>query len=201
MGPDRRAIAAEVFAAGRDYDAAQSNRLNRLRNVEPETAELLGVLVRATRARRVLEVGTSNGHSTLWLADAAEAIGGHVETLDIDPRRTELARANLERAELATIVECRTVSAAQALAEYPDAGWDFVFLDAERPEYPGYWPNLRRALAPGATLAIDNAISHESELQSFNRLLGDDPRLTSALVPIGAGLIVAALDASGPVEE
>jgi predicted O-methyltransferase YrrM len=194
VGPDRRAIAAEVFAAGRDYDAAQSNRLNRLRNVEPETAELLGVLVRATRARRVLEVGTSNGHSTLWLADAADAVGGHVETLDIDPRRTELARANLERAELAAIVECRTVSAAQALGEYPDAAWDFVFLDAERPEYPGYWPNLRRALAPGATLALDNAISHESELQSFNRLLGDDPRLTSALVPIGAGLIIAALD-------
>ena len=194
MGPDRRAIAAEVFAAGRDYDAAQSNRLNRYRNVEPETAELLGVLVRATRARRVLEVGTSNGHSTLWLADAAEAVGGRVETLDIDPRRTELARANLERAGLAAIVGCRTVSAAQALGEYPDAAWDFVFLDAERPEYPGYWPNLRRALAPGATLAIDNAISHESELQRFNRLLGDDPRLTSALVPIGAGLIVAALD-------
>ena len=70
-----------------------------------------------------------------------------------------------------------------------------MFLDAERPEYTGYWPNLRRTLAPGATLAIDNAISHESELQSFSRLLGDDERLTTALVPIGAGLIIAALDA------
>jgi predicted O-methyltransferase YrrM len=195
VGPERRAIAAEVFAAGRDYDAAQPERLNRLRNLEPETAELLGVLVRATRARRILEVGTSNGHSTLWLADAAEAIGGRVETLDIDPRRAELARANLERAELDALVSCRTIGAAQALAEYPDAAWDFVFLDAERPEYTGYWPNLRRALAPGATLAIDNAVSHESELQSFNRLLGGDPQVTSALVPIGAGLIVVALAA------
>src|SRR6185437_14514044 len=106
------------------------------------------VLVRATRSRRILEVGTSNGHSTLWLADAAEAVGGHVETLDIDPRRTEAARANLERAELSAVAECRTIGAAQALAEYPDAAWDFVFLDAERPEYSGYWPNLRRALAP-----------------------------------------------------
>ena len=195
MRPERRAIADEVFAAGRDYDAGQPNRLDRLRNVEPETAELLGVLVRATRARRILEIGTSNGHSTLWLADAAEAVGGHVETLDIDPRRTEQARANLERAGLQERVSCRTIGAAQALAEYPDAAWDFVFLDAERPEYTGYWPNLRRTLAPGATLAIDNAISHESELQSFSRLLGDDERLTTALVPIGAGLIVAALDA------
>jgi predicted O-methyltransferase YrrM len=195
MKSERRAVAAEVFAAGRDYDAAQPDRLNRLRNVEPDTAELLGVLVRATRAQRVLEIGTSNGHSTLWLADAAEAVGGHVETLDIDPRRTELARANLERAALAAVVHCRTIGAAQALAEHPDASWDFVFLDAERPEYPGYWPNLRRTLAPGATVAIDNAISHESELQSFNRMLGADEHLSTALVPIGAGLIVAALDA------
>ena len=195
MRPERRAIADEVFAAGRDYDAGQPNRLERLRNVEPETAKLLGVLVRATRARRILEIGTSNGHSTLWLADAAEAVGGHVETLDIDPRRTEQARANLERAGLQERVSCRTIGAAQALAEYPDAAWDLVFLDAERPEYTGYWPNLRRTLAPGATLAIDNAISHESELQSFSRLLGDDERLTTALVPIGAGLIIAALHA------
>jgi len=193
--PERRAIAAEVFAAGRGYDAAQSNRLDRLRNVEPETAELLGVLVRATRARRVLEIGTSNGHSTLWLADAAQTTGGHVETLDIDPRRTESARANLERAGLTGVADCRTIGAAQALGEYPDAAWDFVFLDAERPEYPGYWANLRRTLAPGAALAIDNAISHESELTSFKRLLGDDERLTTALVPIGAGLILATLDA------
>jgi predicted O-methyltransferase YrrM len=195
MRSDRRGIADEVFAAGRGYDAAQPNRLDRLRNVEPETAELLGVLVRASRPRRILEVGTSNGHSTLWLADAAEAVGGQVETLDIDPRRTELARANLERAGLDALVHCRTIGAAQALAEYADAAWDFVFLDAERPEYSGYWPNLRRALAPGATLAIDNAISHEPELRAFNRLLGDDQHLATALVPIGAGLLLAALDA------
>ena len=64
MRPDRRAIADDVFAAGRDYDAGQSNRLNRLRNLEPETAELLGVLVRASRAERILEIGTHIGAST-----------------------------------------------------------------------------------------------------------------------------------------
>lgn len=191
MRPERRAIAAEVFAAGREYDSGQTNRLDRLRNVEPETAELLGVLVRATRARRVLEIGTSNGHSTLWLADAAESTGGRVETLDIDPRRTELAVANLERAGLAERVQCRTIGAAQALAEYPDDAWDLVFLDAERPEYAGYWANLRRTLAPVGTIAIDNAISHAAELTEFNRLLESDRGLTSALVPTGAGLIVA----------
>jgi predicted O-methyltransferase YrrM len=191
MRPDRRAVAAEVFATSRQYDLGQANRLDRLRNVEPDTAELLGVLVRATRARRVLEIGTSNGHSTLWLADAAESTGGRVETLDIDPRRTELAVANLERAGLSDLVHCRTIGAAQALAEYPDDAWDLVFLDAERPEYAGYWANLRRTLAPVGTIAIDNAVSHAAELTELDRLLDSDPGLTSALVPTGAGLIVA----------
>jgi predicted O-methyltransferase YrrM len=194
MDAERRAIAAEVFSAGREYDAGQANRLNRLRNVEPETAELLGVLVRASRARRVLEIGTSNGHSTLWLADAVEVTNGRVETLDIDPRRTELALANLQRAGLAERVECRTLGAAQALAEYPDDAWDLIFLDAERPEYAGYWPNLRRTLAPGGTLAIDNAISHPTELTETRRLLDADPGLTTALVPVGAGLLLAVAD-------
>lgn len=191
MNAERRVVASEVFAAGRAADARQANRLDRLRNVEPETAELLGVLVRATTARRVLEVGTSNGYSTLWLADAVEATGGRVETLDLDPRRTAQARANLERAQLDGLVELRTAGAAQALIEYEDSSWDFVFLDAERLEYRGYWENLRRVLAPGSTLAIDNAISHSEELVAFNRLLEADPHLQSALVPIGAGLILA----------
>jgi predicted O-methyltransferase YrrM len=190
----RRALAAEVFAAGREYDAGQADRLARYRNLEPESAELLGVLVRATGARRVLEVGTSNGHSTLWLADAVEEAGGRLETLDIDPRRTALAAANLAQAGLEGVCDCRTIGAAQALAEYPDGAWELIFLDAERPEYPGYWPNLRRTLAPGGLIAIDNAISHAGELSEFNRLVADDQGLTSVLVPIGAGitLVVAA---------
>src|SRR6202012_5570098 len=79
MNAARRAFLDELYAHGREHDARHEDRLARLRNVEPETAELLGVLVRALGARRVLEIGTSNGHSTLWLADAAEAVGGQVE--------------------------------------------------------------------------------------------------------------------------
>jgi predicted O-methyltransferase YrrM len=191
VNADRRAIADELYEAGREYDSRQPNRLARLRNLAPATAALLAVLVRGARARRILEIGTSNGYSTLWLADAAQATGGHVESLDIDPRRSEQAHENLTRADLDGLATCRTASAAQALTEYPDGAWDLIFLDAERTEYAGYWPNLRRTLAPGGTLAVDNAISHAPELTALNRLLDDDPRLTSVLVPIGDGLIVA----------
>jgi predicted O-methyltransferase YrrM len=191
MKPERRMIADEIYASGREFDAQQSNRLARLRNLEPETAELLAVLIRAARARRILEVGTSNGYSTLWLADAVEITGGHVESLDIDPRRSDQACANIARAGLDGMASCRTVSAAQALTEYPDDAWDLIFLDAERPEYVGYWPNVRRTLAPGGTLVIDNAVSHAAELSDINRRLADDPRLTTVRIPIGDGLLVS----------
>jgi predicted O-methyltransferase YrrM len=94
----RRGVAAEILAGGRVHDERQSDRLARFRNVEPETAELLGVLIRATAARRILELGTSNGYSTIWLADAAQDTGGAVTSVEIDPERTALARASLERA-------------------------------------------------------------------------------------------------------
>jgi len=191
VNPERRAIADELYEAGREYDSRQTNRLSRLRNLQPDAAALLGVLIRGARAKRILEIGTSNGYSTLWLTDAAQATDGHVESLDIDPRRSEQARDNLARAGLDELATCRTASAAQALTEYPDDAWDLIFLDAERAEYAGYWPNVRRTLAPGGTIAVDNAISHAPDLAALTRLLDEDSRLTTVLVPIGDGLIVS----------
>jgi predicted O-methyltransferase YrrM len=191
VNPERRAIADELYEAGQEYDSRQTNRMSRLRNLRPDAAALLGVLIRGARARRILEIGTSNGYSTLWLTDAAQATDGHVESLDIDPRRSEQARDNLARAGLDELATCRTASAAQALTEYPDGAWDLIFLDAERAEYAGYWPNVRRTLAAGGTIAIDNAISHAPDLTALTRLLDEDSRLTTVLVPIGDGLIVS----------
>jgi predicted O-methyltransferase YrrM len=185
----RRAVAAEVLAAARAHDAAQADRLARFRNVEPETAELLGVLVRATGARRVLELGTSNGYSTIWLADAAEATGGAVTSVEIDPARTALAHATLERAGLAA--ELVTGDAGDELHGSADGSWDLVFLDAERPAYAGYWPDLLRVLRPcGGLLAIDNALSHAAEVADVTALIEAEPAVTGVLVPVGTGLLL-----------
>jgi predicted O-methyltransferase YrrM len=187
VNPQRRAVADEVLAAARAHDAAQSDRLARFRNVEPETAELLGVLVRATRARRVLELGTSNGYSTIWLADAVEATGGAVTSVEIDPARTAIARANLGRAGLAA--ELVTGDAAEKLRTSADGAWDLVFLDAERSAYAGYWPELLRSLRPdGGLLAIDNVLSHAAEVAEVTALIVAEPAVASALVPVGAGV-------------
>jgi predicted O-methyltransferase YrrM len=190
----RRAIADALYAAGREHDAAQADRLERFRNVEPETAALLGVLVRARAAPRVLEIGTSNGYSTIWLADAAQASKGSLVSLEIDPARSALARAHLARAGLDDVADLRTADAGEALAAFPDDAFDLVFLDAERPAYPGYWPDLVRTLMPGGLLAVDNVLSHAAEVEPFRRLVAADARVTPALVPTGAGVLLVVRD-------
>jgi predicted O-methyltransferase YrrM len=188
--PARRALADELYAAGRDHDARQPDRLARWRNVEPETAALLGVLVRAKQARNALEIGTSNGYSTIWLADAVEDTGGALVTFEIEPERTAIASENLARAGLETVVELRTEDAGQALKALPDAGFELVFLDSERDAYVGYWPDLVRTLAPAGMLAVDNVISHAEELVEFRAVVAADDRVDDALVPIGAGVLL-----------
>jgi predicted O-methyltransferase YrrM len=188
--PERRAFAHSLYAAGREHDGQQPDRLARWRNVEPETAELLGVLVRAKQAQRVLEIGTSNGYSTIWLADAVEATGGSVLTVDVEPSRTVLAREHLTRAGLQDRVELRTEDAAQTLRTLPDRAFELTFLDAERPHYAGYWPDLVRTLKARGLLVVDNAISHADELVEFRAIVDADERVTPALVPIGAGVLL-----------
>ena len=191
MNESRRRLADELYAVSHAHDEARSDRLARFRNVEPPTAELLGVLIRATGATRILELGTSNGYSTIWLADAAEATGGSVVSVEIDADRTELARGNLRRAGLDDRVELRTEDAAGTLARSGDGEWEFVFLDAERPSYPGYLSDLVRTLSSRGVLAVDNVQSHAHELVEFTSLIEAEPELTQTVVPVGAGLRVA----------
>ena len=188
--PTRRALADALYASSSEHDARHADRLARWRNVEPETAAMLALLVRATRARRLLEIGTSNGYSALWLGDAAHATGGALLTLDTEPDRTAIARANLLEGGLGDVVTARTQDAGAALRDSPDGAFDFVFLDAERREYAGWWPDLVRVLAPAGLLAVDNVLSHAAEVADLRALVDADDRVAQALVPIGAGVLL-----------
>jgi predicted O-methyltransferase YrrM len=190
-----RRFAARLYEQSRAHDQERSDRLERFRNVEPPTAELLGVLIRAVRATGILELGTSNGYSTIWLADAAQATGGRVVSLDVDLARTELARENLRGAGLSEVVELRVGDAGDLLGDSIDGEWEFIFLDAERPAYAGYVGDLVRVLAPGGVLAVDNVLSHEHELLEFSALIEAAGGLTQTVVPVGAGLRLAVREA------
>jgi predicted O-methyltransferase YrrM len=158
--------------------------------VEPETARLLGVLARGLRARRLLELGTSNGYSTIWLADAARACGGVLTSVEIESARVAEADQNLQHVGLEAFAKLRLEGARACLAESADAFWDLIFLDAERSEYVSFWPDLVRTLRPGGMLVVDNVISHDVELAEFRKLVEGDSRVMDALAPIGAGALL-----------
>lgn len=188
-------LKAELERFGKTHDAATSDFPRRMLNITRDTGEFLAVLVRATAARRVLEIGTSNGYSTLWLAEAARAIGGSVTTVELSDQKVGLASANIARSGLAPQVTLVHEDAGRLLQHSDDGAYDFVFLDSERSEYPGWWPDLRRALRPGGLLVVDNATSHPKELAAFVALVDADPAFATCIIPVGKGEFLAAKSA------
>jgi predicted O-methyltransferase YrrM len=184
------ALLDELHRDGIEHDKGKADRLERLRNLEPDSARVLALLVRATAARRVLELGTSNGYATIWLADAVRDVGGRLLSVDVDAARSAVAAQNLDRGGVREPVELRVEDAAMALRRSPESAWDMIFLDAERSAYAGYWPDLIRVLRPGGLLAVDNVLSHAEEVRELRALVNTEERVSEAVVPTGAGLLL-----------
>ena len=180
------AILDELWSFGLEHDARQAEHAQRMLNVTPEGGRFLWTLVMATRARRVLEIGTSNGYSTLWLADAARANRGRIISVEEDPSKVSMARENLARAELSPFVELVNSPACEALQGL-SGPFHFVFLDADRASYPRYLAQLLPVLGPRALIVADNAVSHAAELDAYLRRVKSDPMLFSLTVPVGKG--------------
>ena len=180
----------ELWRAGDENDARETERPRRMLNITPDTGRLLWILARAARATRILEVGTSNAYSTIWLADAARATGGRVVTLERDPDKVRLARDNLGRAGVAAWVEVREGSAADTLAALPGP-FDLVFLDADRAGYRTYLELAVPRLVPGGLLVADNVVSHRAELEDYLARVRSHPALFSVTLPVGKGEEVA----------
>jgi predicted O-methyltransferase YrrM len=185
------ALKTELERLGAANDGATVERSRRMLNITRDTGEFLSVLVRATLARRVLEIGTSNGYSTLWLAEATRAIGGAVTTVEYSEYKVGLASVNFARSGLAPYITLVHDDAGRLLERSEKSAFDFVFLDSERPEYPGWWPQLRRVLRPGGLLVADNATSHVEQLAPFVSLVNADPQFATSLVPVGNGEFLA----------
>jgi len=184
-------LLAELEQFGQTNDGSTTERPRRMLNITRDTGEFLAVLVRATLARRVLEIGTSNGYSTLWLADAARAIGGSVTTVELSASKVGLATTNFTRSGLASYISLVHADAGRVLEGSADGAFDLIFLDSERPEYPGWWPHLRRVLRPGGLLVVDNATSHPEQMAPFMALVTADAEFVTSLVPVGNGEFLA----------
>lgn len=184
-------ILTELEQFGQSNDNKVTEHSYRMLNITRETGEFLNVLVRATGAQQILEIGTSNGYSTLWLADAAISIGGSVTTVEIAMHKFMLAQKNFDRAGVKKSIKLLHDDAEQVLSHSPDTCFDLIFLDSKRSEYVDWWTHLKRVLQPGGLLVVDNATSHMEELTSFVSLVESDSDFTTSLVPIGNGEFLA----------
>ena len=183
-------LLTELETSGREHDAGQAERSRRMLNLEPDTAQLLSILVQSGRKTRGLEIGTSSGYSTLWLADAVRQTGGSLTSIDISAEKHALADANLKRAGLREYVTLLTGDAADVLTGLTDA-YDFVFLDADRRQYPDLLPLLLPRLLPGALLLADNVHSHPDEIAGYLHAVAAHPDFVSMVVSVGKGLSIA----------
>lgn len=128
--------------------------------VSPAQGKLLYVLALAMQARRILEIGTLGAYSTLWLARALPP-EGRLVTLELQPTHADVARANLARAGLGAQVEVRLGPALETLPRLVEEGagpFDLVFIDADKPGYPRYWPWALRLSRPGTLIVADNVV-------------------------------------------
>jgi predicted O-methyltransferase YrrM len=177
--------------AAEEHDAAQADRLDRWRVLELDAGRLVWFLVQTLAARNVVEIGTSRGVSTLWLADAVRSTGGHVLTVDVDRAAQDAAEESVRAAGLADRVTFRQDDGGAMLAALAEGSVDLLFLDAERVEYPSWWPHPVRVLRPGGMLVADNATSHPQEIAPLRDLIQADERMVTITVGVGKGELMA----------
>lgn len=172
------------------HDAMQSDRVARYRNIEPDSAQYLSMLVSIQQSKNILEIGTSTGYSTLWLADAVQKTQGHLTTLEIDAERSNQAKQHVQAFGLAECVDF-WVGDATVFLDSNDQLYDLILLDAERDAYVDYWFDLKKLIHPRhGVLIVDNVISHADQVQDFIQLIKLDQRFITTTLAIGAGLLM-----------
>jgi predicted O-methyltransferase YrrM len=165
-------------------------------HVPPNLGKLLMLLARVQGARRILEIGTLGGYSTIWLARALPT-GGRLVTLEADPTHADVARANIARAGLTQVVELRVGPALETLPQLAAEGggpFDVIFIDADKPGYPDYWTWALKLVRRGSLIIADNVVregavidasSTDPKVQGVRRfleVLAAEPRVSATAI-------------------
>ena len=179
--------------------AAQAGLKDALRDqfllsVGPESGHLINILARSLKAPNILELGTSYGYSTIWLAEAARSTGGRLTTMELHDYKAAHARDMAGKAGLAEHVDFKVGDAVQMIAELPD-GIDFVLIDLWKEFYlpclEAFYPKLN----PGAIIVADNIIRPGKDgALRYVEAVRAKPGMSSILLPVGAGLEVSRYD-------
>lgn len=175
------------------FDKDHSRRDEFLLSVGRSSAELLNILVKSLKPKIILEVGGSYGYSTVWLAEAAQSVGGKLVTLEIHPRKQQYAREAIARAGLSNSVDFRLGDAREIIAGLPGP-FDFVLLDLWKDLYIACFDLFYPELSSGALVVADNMLYPEinrSQALQYRAHVRTKPHIDSVLLPVGGGLEVS----------
>jgi predicted O-methyltransferase YrrM len=163
-------------------------RMKRLRQISPEVGKFIAILAATAPAGHWIEIGTSAGYSTLWLALASRAVGRKITTYEILPEKAELARQTFDAAGVSDVVNFVHGDALEYLRRCKDIG--FCFLDAEKEIYLQCYEAVVPCMISGGILVADNAINHQATLRPMLGRALQDERVDALVVPIGKGELV-----------
>jgi len=179
------AVLERLYADDAAQRAAGLPSPQRTRNVERDTGRWLALLVRATNALEVLEIGSSNGVSTIWLAAAVRQTGGRVTGTEILSERAAEANRNLAEAGLEAVARVVAGEAQATVASLPGP-FDLVFIDAEKDDYVDHFAAVVARVRPGGLILADNVISHD--LSAYQAMLRSRSDVETVTIPINRGV-------------
>jgi predicted O-methyltransferase YrrM len=190
MEQNIRIFLRQLEESGKSHDAGEPQHSQKFLNLETETAEALTVLLKIARTRQVLEIGTSNGVSTIWIASLLAPYGGRITSIERDPQKHLLAKENLARVGLLAHADLLVGDATEVVASLTGP-FDCVFFDADRISAPQQLDLLLPKLSLPALLLADNALSHPDQIAGYLARIEQLNSTSHTILGIGKGLSVA----------
>jgi predicted O-methyltransferase YrrM len=183
-----RDVMRELEARDERDRADGTPHLERLRQITPDTGRFIALWAASAPEGAMIEIGTSAGYSSLWLAQACRVNGRRLTTFEILPEKARLARATFARTGATDVVDLVEGDVLDHVDEFHDVA--FCFLDAEKDVYEACYEAIVPRMVPGAILIADNATSHRDDLQSMlDRALSDE-RVDAMVATVGKGELV-----------
>lgn len=162
-------------------------------NIAKETANFLSILIKSSNRKNIIEIGTSNGYSGIWLAKALKETLGHLTTIEFYDKRLDVAKANFEKCSVADIITPIQGSAVEILENLVEEKkeFDMAFIDANKGEYIKYFQLVDKMMKKGGIIVADNILSHAEKVQTFVDAIHSDERYQVQILDLPAGLLLA----------
>lgn len=160
-------------------------------NISKQTGNFINIIIRANGIKKVLEIGTSNGYSAIWSANALKSTGGHLTTIEYWEKRQCLARENIAKCGLSEFVTFKIGEAYEVITNEINEEFDLVFMDANKDEYLKFFEAVHPLLKKGGIMLADNVISHAKKVKPFIDMISERSDYVSQVLDLPDGLLIA----------